>query len=245
MKISCICVTAGRVSHLNEALACFLAQTHESKQLVIYNTLPAQELVGDFPGVVIVNCAERPKSLGWARNRAALYSTYGDVFANWDDDDLYLPGFLSSFAKWFTDTVDWVYQPTQFYMENWRIVAVVKGSMNVHAFTRRAFQELGGYPYLSVGEDRELVRKLRILFRGVEIPKEGFTPQFIYGWQNRVHHLSGRGDDRPGQHGAWKRAGNNLAKQIAARRIPTGRIELVPKLRHDYAKLASDFLSNV
>lgn len=244
MKLaSAICVTAGRVSCLNEAIACFMAQSHTPKELIILNTLPAQLLVCDLPSVTILNPLERPNSLAAARNIAIRHSQ-GDILVTYDDDDGYGNDFLTEFAKHFTDGIDWVYQPRQFHVENGRIKSVVAGSCNVFAFTRKAFDALGGYQEtLSVGEDRQFLGRLTSQFKGVKIPEEDFIPQFFYRWgSGAVEHISGHGDDSVGRTPAWERARITLDKKIKVGAIPTGRIELKPALKHDYGNMARQFI---
>ena len=110
--ISCICLTAGRVRHLEAAIACFLSQDCEwSRELLVLNTCPRQTLalapeIQIPPGatVKIVNLKSRPFSLGEARNQAIQLSS-GTHLVTFDDDDLYSSGFLKSFTTRFADPV--------------------------------------------------------------------------------------------------------------------------------------------
>ena len=98
--ISAICLTYGRVDRLNEALQCFLDQTCAEKELIILNTFPKQQLAFDHPQVRVINCTERPPSLGAARNMAIEAAT-GPYLVTTDDDDLYLPWHLQAYADAF------------------------------------------------------------------------------------------------------------------------------------------------
>lgn len=244
MKICCICITAGRIRHLNEAIAAFLKQSHPDKHLVILNTLPAQTLCGDFPGVTIINPPERPASLAIARNMA-VREVNADAYTVFDDDDGYGVDYLATFAKQFNhDSIGWVWMPQQFYCVGGKVKQIVKGSANVFAFTRKAFDAIGGYSEaLTVGEDRDFVSKLTSQFAGIRTPLEGFVPQFYYAWGNGLIHTSGLGDDKPGRVPAWERAKQHFDQQIKQRIIKTGRIELKPEARVDWDKLGADFLA--
>lgn len=231
MKISCICLTAGRPAQLNEAVQCFLNQTYQDKELVILNTFPEQQIAFDHPQVIVLNANERPRSLGEARNYAIGHSI-GDIVATWDDDDLYLPQHLDNFAKHFTDGVQWVWQPTQFYVSQNRIQGVVKGTMNVVAFRRKAFSDIGGYTPINCGEDRHFVQRLTQL-PGVKIPLDDFKPSFLYCWGQGVYHVSGLGDDKPGRVTSWERAGRALQQKLNQGLLKRGTVEIKPGLKHD------------
>lgn len=242
MKLSCLCLTYGRPSQLNEAVACFMAQSYADKELIIFNTLPEQKIAFNHPNVRIFNCDQRPESLGMCRNFAAEMAT-GDVLVTWDDDDLYTSEHLANFAQHFKPGIDWVMQPTQFFSERGRIKNVVRGSFNVVAFTKKAWKATG-YPQSNVGEDRQFVSRLTTDFQGYRIPIENFTPSFIYAWgQGTVYHVSGLGEDRPGKPTAWERAGQDMAQKLKSGAVKRGVIHLKPGLRLDYDKEASTFLT--
>lgn len=117
-EITAICMTYRRPSALKNALACFAAQTHNPKRLLIlddaglYRTdLDKIITVADgrpdgltsFARVAVVSVGDRYPDLTskWV---AALHLAYGlfpdtKVFVRWDDDDVYLPGFLSCYAR--------------------------------------------------------------------------------------------------------------------------------------------------
>lgn len=236
-------VCAGRVNHVNEAIGCFLAQSHPDKRLIVVNNLVEQTLVGDFPNVKIVNLTEVPRSLGHLRNIAISHAEEGAV-CTWDSDDRYGRDHLANFAKHFTDGVEWVFQQQQAYMEANRIKSVVGGSPNVFAFTKKAFNAIGGYvDSLTVGEDRDFVGKLTSQFHGVKIPLEDFTPSFFYGWKNGVHHVSGLGMDKRGSKPAWERARLDLKRQLRSGQLKRGVIQLKPTLTYDYDAMAQEFLN--
>lgn len=99
-RISCNLITANRRDFIARSVKCFLAQTYEEKELVVYDNgtspildqLP-RELVG--PGRMIRYFRAhftdgKPRAIGTLRNTAADVST-GELIATWDDDDWYHP----------------------------------------------------------------------------------------------------------------------------------------------------------
>lgn len=241
--LSCICITAGRTEHLAEAVACFVRQDYDGEsELVILNTLPEQELSCSVPFVTVYNLKQRPESLGAARNIAVAMSS-GTHIITFDDDDLYLRNHLSNFGNHFKDN-DWLWLSNMFYVEQSKIKNIVRGSQNVVAFTKSAWEAVGCYsPKFSVGEDRDFVGRLTSAHKGVKVQLESKDISFLYAWGNGVWHLSGRGDDKPGQVNSWQRSGEELQRRIRSGVIPTGKIEVKPHLRHDYEKLAADFVA--
>lgn len=243
-SISCITVTFGRVELLNEVVQCFLDQQYDGwRELVILNTFPRQQLQGNFPNVKIINCTERPQSLGAARNMA-IEAASGSVILTMDDDDLYLPNHLSNFAKYFTDDIEWVWLNRQFYMEGWQIKKVTHGIFNLVGYRKSAWERAGKFPALTVGEDRLFVSQLTQATKGLKVDVADDAISFLYHWGQgaQVYHVSGMGDDRQGESLAHDRIAKHLEERIAAGYVPIGEVELKPTLQHDYAAMARQYL---
>lgn len=98
--VSVLCPTYGRTRTLVELIASFYRQTYTGPvELVILNDLTQQKLAlhptmvcNDRP-VDILTAAERFPTLGAKRNALLDLAQY-PLVAFWDDDDIYLPGFL-------------------------------------------------------------------------------------------------------------------------------------------------------
>lgn len=89
--VSCLCLTYGRPSLLEESIECFKRQTWSGpKELLIVNDLPGQRLSYADDEVVIVNLNRRLRTLGEKRNLSVALARY-DFLLIWDDDDIYLP----------------------------------------------------------------------------------------------------------------------------------------------------------
>jgi hypothetical protein len=239
---SCICPTYGRVSHLEEAIQCFLNQKYEGeRELLVVNSFPDQTLIGGFQNVRIINLKERPPNLGNLRN-VAIGLAKGTHLAVWDDDDIYLENHLSNFAKGLTDGSSWVWLSHQFYLEAYQFRAVVKGTMNVVCFSKAAWQAVGGYPERDCGEDRDIVSKITKQFTGSKVELRPNEISLCYSWQNSVYHTSGQGDDIAGRASGHDRIGEFTRNQVIAGRVPTGDIALKPHLQFDYPAMARDFV---
>jgi glycosyltransferase involved in cell wall biosynthesis len=98
--ISCLCLTYGRPSLLEESIECFKQQTWAGrKELLIINDLPEQKLLFDDDEVMIVNLDRRVRTLGEKRNLSVALARYDCLFI-WDDDDIYLPWRLEETMKY-------------------------------------------------------------------------------------------------------------------------------------------------
>lgn len=212
-------------------------------ELVIFNTLEAIDYEFHHPCVHIFNEKVRPNSLGETRNLAIAKST-GEILVTWDSDDLYLPHYLQTFANHFdaNPNAGWVWQNKQFYAEGGVIKKVTNGTFNTVAFTRDAWEKAGRYTEKSVGEDRDFVARLTSANDGVKahiLPSEA---GFVYCWGNGVHHISGKGEDKPGRVSAWDEAKAVVDRQIRNGTLATGAIPIYPSWQRDYATEAKRYL---
>lgn len=94
--ISCLCVTRNRVAMLRRAVACFLSQTYEARELVILyesDDLATREFVLTLnnPRILSLEVGASPRlPLGSLRN-LAVRACRGTYIAQWDDDDWCAP----------------------------------------------------------------------------------------------------------------------------------------------------------
>lgn len=221
----------------------FLQQDYAGpKELVVLNSFPGHQYVGEFPNVRIINLKERPKSLGDCRN-VAIEHCQGTHIVTWDDDDAYLPHYLSAIAESFGDH-EWIWLNRQFFAERNRIKGIVRGSANVVAFTKEAWRRVGGYAPIGCGEDRNFVGRLTAQAKGATIDIPADRIGFVYCWNNNAYHVSGLGDDRPKLVPSYERARLDLEHRFKLRRVPLGQIHLQPKTTHDYMAMASEYMVN-
>ncbi|MDB5829830.1 MAG: putative glycosyl transferase, family 2 [Variovorax sp.] len=95
--VSCLCVTRHRVPWLRRAVACFMAQTHAHRELVLLyesDDDATRDYAATLAPEATVRCIEVPavpkRPLGALRNMA-IAAARGDVIAQWDDDDWHSP----------------------------------------------------------------------------------------------------------------------------------------------------------
>jgi glycosyltransferase involved in cell wall biosynthesis len=229
--VSCICGTYNRPpSHqhlLEEAIESFLRQTYPNKELLVLNDCSRQELVCDAPGVRVVNLSERLPSLGDKWN-AAIRLSRGELIAPWNDDDISLPSRLSFSVErlgdadyfnprrsWFWDNDGLHFDPSAGYEHN------------ASLFTRAAFEAVGGYPSISLGEDAAMDSKLLARMERVVDPLRGYPELersewfYIYRWGVSPVHVSGLADE-------------GYYREIGLLPVEEGRYHLFPHWQRDY-----------
>lgn len=86
--VCAVCITADRPELTRKAVACFEAQTYQSKRLVIYDTSKAAgEVVryrGHFQHVVVGGSQQ---TIGDLRNSANAFASADEVIVHWDSDE--------------------------------------------------------------------------------------------------------------------------------------------------------------
>lgn len=92
MLISCLMATADRRPFIPTALACWLAQTHPNRQLLILDDGDddIHDLIPPDPRIVYTRVAAAHATLG-AKINALTSAASGPICCNWDDDDWYAP----------------------------------------------------------------------------------------------------------------------------------------------------------
>jgi Glycosyl transferase family 2 len=232
--VSCICPTSNRPPRyqhlLEEAIESFLRQDYPNKELIVLNDCFGQELICDEPGVLVVNVAERFPSLGDKRN-AGVGLARGELIAPWDDDDIMLPWWLSHSverlgdADYFNPRCYWLLDSDGFH-EKPLDLTVGYYSLNMSLFRRAAFERVGGYPSVNLGEDYALDATFSELahvvdpFRG---DKEPTRSEWFYIYRRGVSpvHMSGSGVE-------------DFYREVGKLPVVEGRFHLSPNRRRDY-----------
>jgi glycosyltransferase involved in cell wall biosynthesis len=237
-RVSCICVTYNRPPAqrwlLEEALESFRRQRYPNRELVILNDCPAQELVCHVPGVRVLNAEGRFPTLGEKMN-AAIERSSGELVAVWDDDDISLPWRLETSVQALGDEA--YFNPGGYWFLDGRGLHFDHAIGLAHAtaiFSRRAFENVGGYPAESGAYDQVLDWRLREL--GVASPLAAFGPAhwfYIYRWGVSPVHMSGR---TPYE---W------WYEEIGTRPVVGGRFELVPRWHREWTRVTRDHLAGV
>jgi hypothetical protein len=197
--VTCLCPTFGRFSLLRDVVTCFLQQDYPNKRLLILNDAPVP-LRSDEPGVEIRNEPEMYANLG-VKRQAMLQLADTEIVAHWDDDDLYLPWYLSRSVEALQRTgSDCVRSMGAWYMIGSRGALNVKGISNngnfegTMLFRREAAMAAGGYAPLHSGQAlvlHDAFRKAKKLHITPNTEGKLTTVAYVYRWgQKGVGHIS-------------------------------------------------------
>ena len=233
MKISAICCTYGRPDLLEEAIESFLKQDFQADQreLVVWNTMNRQKLVLKHPGVRIINEPIRPSTLGETRNRA-IGQCLGEMVLTWDDDDIYLPGYISWLVR-HMEGRDWVKQNHRWSMDASRKIHLSEQATNQVMFRKDAWYRAGGYPHMDSGEDRVFMDRLKACSRGDVVPCSCEDIGFIYRFGFGPYNISGIGPTVLGRPTGMREA----ERLVLMKTHRFGTINLRPHWRAEYDKL--------
>lgn len=233
MKVSCICCTYGRPDLLEEAIESFLRQDFpaEQRELVVWNTMNRQKLVLKQPGVRIINDPIRPSTLGETRNRC-IGQCLGELLLTWDDDDIYLPGYISWLVKRM-DGRDWVKQNHRWSVGADRKFHLSEQATNQMMFRKSAWLKAEGYPHMDSGEDRVFVDRLRVVSNGSIEPCQRDEIGFIYRFGHGPYNISGIGPTIPGRPTGMR----EVERLVMIKTHRFGTINLRPHWNADYEQL--------
>jgi glycosyltransferase involved in cell wall biosynthesis len=207
--ISCVTITSDRVRLLKQAIACYLAQTWEPRELVVvaggsprYQDAIARHLAHLGRADVRLVRADAGLTLGEMRN-LSLDAARGELVCQWDDDDLYHPERIrlqhqalgrDADACFLTDTLQFFDDARELYWLDWSRFAVggpevtmLPGSMLVRRDPRLR------YPATDRGEDNDVRRQVFQLMRPVGLDGHGFLYVYRFHGRNlwpRGHHSS-------------------------------------------------------
>lgn len=239
---SAVCLTYARPERLAEAIECFLRQDYTGpKELLVFNTFPDQKIVCDKPGVRIVNCVERPLSLGEARN-AAISMADNEWIVTWDDDDIYLPRHFTNFAEAIRPDRQWVWMDKAFGASRFQLTHLRSGQTNTFAFTRKLWKECGGYPPRNGDEDAFFVTKASAAGHGARFSVPDERASFIYSWNNGVQHISAAMNNKISPI-AYRMIAQDAERRLRGGRTPGGEVVITPKWERDWTTLAQQFLA--
>jgi len=157
--VTAMCPTFGRLPKhrhlLCQSVWCFTQQDYPNKEMVILNDAPNQTIGCTVPGVRVINCPSRYKSLGEKRN-ALLAHARGEILLPWDDDDIHLSGRMSQ-AVTMLDGFEYWNPQASWYMNPVETGGALSHTHN-HGVCHNASAFRAGavwYDPVSGGEDRK------------------------------------------------------------------------------------------
>lgn len=178
--------TYGRLPFLHRAVASFLSQTYDDKELVIINDDKNVTIVCEEKGVTCINLNK--KILVAQKRNIATQLGYHDLIMPFDDDDIFLPNRIANHvAVHKNDPKLGLYRNKLCYMIYGDSFQVDMAADNAASFTRDAWFKAGGYAHhINLEEDKELNNKIPN-----KIEEENRDKlDFVYNYGGVNYHLS-------------------------------------------------------
>jgi len=243
LSISCKCITYGRVDLLEEALYSFLNQQYDGEsEMVIVNDYPEQKLYFDHPRVKIINLDKTFETIGDKENFAVENCKF-DTIAVWDDDDIALPNHLNNINEYFPgyDLLHWKKGAAVNFK---KIDAIHSLGNSGIVFSKKIWEEAGGYPVENAGYDMSFVYKIKhdLQCKFINASPNDDQVSWMYLWGGRSYHMSGQGPDKNNTENIIVRHSKHIEGLKQRGIIPTGDILLDPKWNVDYIKLLDDYI---
>ena len=214
--ITCICPTYKRPECLANVVKCFETQDypHDRRGLIILddaNQHP-QQTGPDGPWYLFNGNREELNTLPKKFNKIMEHAKSTDLFAVWEDDDVYFPHHLELLSRALERGGEFITPHRVFstYGQDKGNLQVEEGAGRFHgswAFTPKLIESVGGYPETGLlnfdGQLHQLLRDAGTQEYGV---RELDYPSYVYRWGNGVYHGSQAGVD--GYDELWAFLGN-------------------------------------
>jgi hypothetical protein len=183
--VSCLCPTYRRPKLLENSIACFMAQDYpaDRRELIILDDAgELQNQTGD--GWQIISIARRFRSLPEKFNALAGLAQ-GETLVVWEDDDIYLPHHISSHVA-AMDRYVWS-KPSKVLSDYTGQIQEEDATGRFHAslaFTRHAFEEVGGWPLTLRGDfDQQLIARFNAAGMASD-PCQLAGPSYVFRWSS-------------------------------------------------------------
>jgi hypothetical protein len=255
--ISVLVPTFCRTSTLAEVIACYLDQDwNGSSELVIYNDFNLQQLTIDLElpptkSIKIYNTLTREETLGHKRNAMLKMASY-EIITFWDDDDIYLPHRLSHGVDLLESKREATREPMEWHMlKDESLIIRYARPFGTMTLLKKVIDEVGGFPNLERLQDVHLVNKLVYANKLCKLPTSDVIPSTIYRLQNVL--VGCHVTDAPNKE-IKNESGNIAVRDYVIGQVknriekgiePIGNITIIPELKQDYLKLASQTWDNL
>ncbi len=154
--VSILVPTFGRTQLLGEVVQSFLAQTYQGPmELVIVNDCPLQTLVSNVheESGRLVRVVNFPNAFHFGTKRHLLTDLAGyELMCWWDDDDVYLPGFLAALMGKLRPGEPCARLRHMLSWNGDRLKRVSSAVQHAAVIRREAYRSLGGFCDLPAGE---------------------------------------------------------------------------------------------
>jgi len=215
--ITCLCPTFRRPTRLlNNAVACFLAQTYPEnrRRLLILDDSGEIDEKSGGENWSVVSVKDRYESLPEKYHALVELAGEVDAYCVWEDDECFLPRHLEAHALALKSN-PWS-KPFSIYTLITKEPKMEEATGRFHssmAFSREAYELTGGWPRTKMPNfDLQFIENLQSRFGSPGDPCEFFNPTYVFRWMttNSYHgqnFMQGQNEDW------WDKAGQNTDPQ--------------------------------
>lgn len=196
--VTCLCPTFRRPKTLQNAIACFLEQDYPAqlRRLLICDDDAAYEsrsyisAKGMYNVVSYVGAFE---SLPAKYNAMTAFAD-GEVFAVWEDDEIYLPHHISAHVQTIDPSVPTLSKMSKIYSTYGRKFNTEDATGRFHAslvFSRSALELVGGWPDTKRADfDQEFIQSFirHPQVTVVDPLAVGHKPSYVFRWESSEHY---------------------------------------------------------
>jgi len=190
MKVLVVCITYGRLPFLGRAVASFLNQDYDNKELLIINddkniqlSCKHNNLDGEMINIINLN---KRLSLGCKRNLGSAFGDY-DIYMPHDDDDIFLPTRISNHVSKHIENPEInLYRNEASYILYGDQFSIDRNPPNAISYKKKGWIESGGYPDTNSGEDQAFYDKITNKL----IENNSETADYVYNWGGINYHAS-------------------------------------------------------
>jgi hypothetical protein len=132
----------------------------------------------------------RSPSLPAKYNHLAAYGADADAYVVWEDDDIYLPGYISAHARTFADCE--LSKPAVVLSDYPGQLVEEPAAGRFHSslgFRRELLERIGGWPETKRADfDQQIIARLQHEARSAGDPFDGGPIEYVYRWHTGAHH---------------------------------------------------------
>jgi GT2 family glycosyltransferase len=181
--VTCLCVTKNRRDWLPKAIACYLGQSYQPRELlIIADGKEVKDLIPDREDIRLIH-VEDGRNIGVKRN-FGVENARGKYIAHWDDDDISAPDRL-------LDQVDRIrasgkpvtgYNQVDFIDRDawWRYTGDDNFAPGSSLLYEKEWAQQHPFPPIQIGEDGKFVEAARERAEIVTVPSNGMLTATIH-----------------------------------------------------------------
>lgn len=236
-SVSIIVPTYARTSLLAECVESFRRQDYQGDmELLIGNDCELQTLDCAISGVEVVNF-DKTFEFNCAKKNALIRRAAHDLLCFWDDDDIYMPSFVSHCVKRLRDE-DQAVRLRKIAHYDGRIVKRLNGSLyHTMIIRKEAMMKVGGFPETETGDFGITPKLVAAKYFNGEYHNsdDGIPAQMIYRHGGHWIHMEGHDAPRMTQ----KEFREKMKDRINTGLEPSGDVLISPSWSEDFISIAA------